>query len=487
MRKSKDILTRQLAEKIQAECTKVLYLFNTPEQNADPDAIYTHPKNVIGSLEDKIKEISKGLVKIRFVSHDYLFFRLTGCGKTFFIKEMNAFNKISKKLLEAQDFLEQLESNHEDYIVKLPDFQKISHRELIEMKDSQFRKFCEDFYDKIVVDTNQLYYPQTIEYLNNIIMDVYGGSHFHPKVFVDDSSRFILQIQTDNENKKLQEVTHKRYLLLNRKKVISHIVKCRKVYCKIYKKIKVMVQTNSIQATTAEQTVVMPSNNVINNTNIQEKAKKIAEYLVKVNNQHSDLHDFAVFSGVTSESFVANATNGAVVIRFVSDSIVLEESATGYASAFLIKFFTDKILEERLIQDISAFISRAMMLSNEDVSETTNPPIDIADNTAIDENITIVDNTAVIDNAIVNEKVRNNTSIIEAFNTLFAQNKNKIKESMKDAKTQKQRKQRLFSNLRSILHQAGYKGDERKETVLQFFTQENRKRYESLVKLTSIA
>ena len=248
-----------------------------------------------------------------------------------------------------------------------------------------------------------------------------------------------------------------------------------------------MVQTNSIQATTAEQTVVMPSNNVINNTNIQEKAKKIAEYLVKVNNQHSDLHDFAVFSGVTSESFVANATNGAVVIRFVSDSIVLEESATGYASAFLIKFFTDKILEERLIQDISAFISRAMMLSNEDVSETTNPPIDIADNTAIDENITIVDNTAVIDNAIVNEKVRNNTSIIEAFNTLFAQNKNKIKESMKDAKTQKQRKQRLFSNLRSILHQAGYKGDERKETVLQFFTQENRKRYESLVKLTSIA
>ena len=472
------VLTHQKAEQIQDECKGLLYLFNTPEQNADPDAFYTHPKNVIASLEEKIKKLSKGFVKIRFARDNYLFFRLAGCGKTFFIKETNAFNKISKKLLEAQDFLEQLESNHEDYIVKLPDFQKIKHSELMLMEERLFRKFCEDFYDKIVVDTNQLYYLPTIEALNNIIMDVFGGSQFYPKMFIDDSSRLVLQIHTDSNNEKLQEVTRKRCLLQNRKKVISHIVKCRKVYCKINNKIKVMVQTNSIQATTAEQTVVMPSNNVINNTNIQEKAKKIAEYLVKVNNQHSDLHDFAVFSGVTSESLVANATNGAVIIRYVSDSIVLEESATGYASAFLIKFFTDKILEERLIQDISAFICRAMMLSNEDVSETTNTT------TAIDENITIVDNTTV---PIANETVRNDTSIIDTFNAKFALSENKIIESMTSAKTVKQRKQRMYSNLRSILHQAGYKGDERKETVLQFFTQENRKRYDTLLELAEIA
>lgn len=480
------VLTHQKADQIHMACKRVLYLFNTPEQNADPDAIYTHPKNVIASLEDKINVLSHGLVKIRLVSHDYLFFRLADCGKTFFIKRKDAFGRISKQLLEAQDYVEQLKSNHENFISRYADFQKISHRELMEMEVSQFRKFCEDFYDKIVVDTNQLYYLPTIEALNNIIMDVFGGSQFYPKMFVDDSSRLVLQIHTDSNNEKFQEVTRKRYSLHKKEKVISYIEKNRNTYCLINEN-KKMKKIKTKQATTNEQTVVMPSINEINDMNIQAKTKKIAEYLVQVNNHHSELHDFAMFSGVSSESLIANATNGAVKFRFVADAIVLEETATGYASAFLIKFFTDEKLEKRLIQDISAFICRAMMLSNEDVSETTNTAIAIADNTAIDENITIVDNTTVIDNAIVNEKVRNNTSIIDTFNTLFVQSKKKIIESMKDAKTQKQRKQRLFSNLRSILHQAGYKGDERKETVLQFFTQENRKRYDSLVKLTSIA
>ena len=201
-----------------------------------------------------------------------------------------------------------------------------------------------------------------------------------------------------------------------------------------------------------------------NEKNNYEAAKKVAIYLVHVNNKDSELADFALFSGVTSASLVENATNGTVSARVTQEAIVLEERASGYEIAFMKKFIADSRHEERLVEDIAFFICKAM---GEIKQEPTKEDAPKKDNTDI-----VVNTTDVIDVTVIND-----------FNSTFATSESKILNYMSEVSDFKTRKLRLYSKTCEYLFDAGYKGDKHKDKVLTLLTPENRSRYDELLSL----
>jgi len=203
-----------------------------------------------------------------------------------------------------------------------------------------------------------------------------------------------------------------------------------------------------------------------NGMNNYQVAKQIAIYLVQVNNNGSELAEFAKFSGVTTASLVENATQGAVSAKVTEDAIVLEETSTGYVSAFMTKFIADSRLEERLVEDIALFISRAMSEVKPENSE------DII--------------TEVNDNSVIEDKTSENSArVIEDFNTTFAESENEIINYMSEVFDAKTRKKRLYSKTCKYLFGAGYKGDKHQDKILSLLTPENKSRYDGLLALTA--
>ena len=220
----------------------------------------------------------------------------------------------------------------------------------------------------------------------------------------------------------------------------------------------------TIKETAVEQTTTQQSNRE-NDQNNFEVAKKIAIYLVQVNNHGSALADFALFNGITSTSLVENATNGVVSARVTQDAIVLEETASGYELAFMTKFISDSHHEERLVEDIAQFISKAM----DKVKQKT--PI---------ENVPETYNTDVVDTA---DEI--DTIIINKYNSTFAARESEIHNYINDTTDFRTRKLRLYSKTCECLFCAGYKGDKNKDKVLSLLTPENRRRYDELLSLAA--
>ena len=203
-----------------------------------------------------------------------------------------------------------------------------------------------------------------------------------------------------------------------------------------------------------------------NGMNNYQVAKQIAIYLVQVNNNGSELAKFAKFSGVTTALLVKNATQGAVCARVTEDAIVLEETSTGYVSAFLTKFIADSRLEERLVEDIALFINRAM----DEVKPETSKVI-----------ISEVDDNSIIEDKTSEDSAR----VIEDFNATFEKSENEILNYMSEVSDVKTRKKRLYSMTCKYLFGAGYKGDKHQDKILSLLTPENKSRYDGLLALTA--
>ena len=215
----------------------------------------------------------------------------------------------------------------------------------------------------------------------------------------------------------------------------------------------------------AEQETASQSCNV-NGMNNYQIAKQIAIDLVRVNNEGSEIASFAKRSGITSASYVQNATNGTVCARVTEDAIVLEETSTGYISAFMTKFIADSRLEERLVEDIALFISKAMSEVKPETSEDIIPEVD--------------------DNSVIEEKTsEDSTRVIEDFNTTFAESENEIINYMSEVSDVKTRKKRLYSMTCKYLFGAGYKGDKHQDKIMSLLTPENKSRYDGLLALTA--
>jgi hypothetical protein len=466
-------LTRQKAEQIQRACIKFCKLFDTPEQKADPDAIYTLPSNQNAVEEARINELSEGHIQFRFLKEDTLFFRFQDYGKTFFLTGARAYNNICKQLLLAQNEIEQLKSHQEEFIAGIPDCQFLSSKEeLLLIDESQFCHICEVFFDKFFSSTQPLFYLPTLKAFNQSIKGIFGGEAFYPEAYIDDSSRLLLQIHTVYEDdKNMCNLTRKRLAVQKKERVVSHILECWRLFCKIEKRWNNIINLNkSTMSQTSvtkivEHTTASQSCNE-NGKNNYEVAKKIAIYLVQVNSNGSELADFAKFSGVSTALFVVNATHGAVEARVIQDAIVLKESATGYESAFMTKFISDSHLEERLVDDITLFINKAMdeikhEPSKDDAHETNN--------------------TNNVDDATL----ENDTRVVTAFNEKFAETENEIFNYLAEASDKKTRKQRIYSWLRKCLWGVGYKGNAHKVKILSLLTPENLERYNTLVELAA--
>lgn len=448
-------------------------MFDTPEQNADPDAIYTLRYNQNGIEEEQINKLSGGLVKLRLVKKDYLFFRFLEYGKTYFLTGAGAYNNICKQLLLAQNEIEQMKSHQEEFIARMQVCPFVSSKEeLLLIDESQFCHILEVLYDKFFSDTQQLFYLPTLKAFNQIIKSMFGGGEFYPEVNIDESSRLLLQIHTVYEDdKNMCNLTRKRLAVQKKEKVVSHILECWRLFCKIEKCRNNIININKstmyqtsvpkiVEHTTASQTCNE------NGKNNYEVAKKVAIYLVQVNKKESELANFAVFSGVTSASLVENATNGAVSARITQDAIVLEERATGYELAFMTKFISDSHLEERLVDDIALFISKAMDEIKYESSKDDAPATD---------NINNVDDATL----------ENDTRVVSAFNEKFAETENEIFNYLAEASNKKTRKQRIYSWLRKCLWGVGYKGNAHKVKILSLLTPENLERYNTLVELAA--
>ena len=466
------ILTLQKAEQIQSVCERICSnLFGSPQQDADSDVIYTMPHNLNAKEEEKINALTDGLVTFRLVDSNHLFFRFSDCGMTYHITGARAYNKICEKLLSVQSTINELRLSHEEFITEIEYCEPFcSANELLLLDNNQMNDICEKFFDLLVKNLEQLYYLPSLDGFNQVIKNVFGGIDFYPQAIIDQSSRVVLQIHTKcDNNKKLSELTLKR-ITVKKDVVVSHILKCWQLFCEIEMRRNANINYNKNNMTKKTQKVVEQetasqscNENGMNNYQV---AKLIAIYLVQVNNNGSELAEFAKFSGVTTASLVENATQGAVSAKVTEDAIVLEETSTGYVSAFMTKFIADSRLEERLVEDIALFISRAMSEVKPENSE------DII--------------TEVNDNSVIEDKTSENSArVIEDFNTTFAESENEIINYMSEVLDAKTRKKRLYSKTCKYLFGAGYKGDKHQDKILSLLTPENKSRYDGLLALTA--
>lgn len=496
------ILTQQKAEEIQKQCQEFCKLFHTPEQDADPDVIYTQPHNLNAIEEAKINDMTGGHVKFRLISRDCLYFKFRDCGKIYPLAGARAYNNICKKLLSVQDEVEQMRLCHEDFIrERLSCHLMNSTDDLVHQGKPVLESICEELYDCFLSDTQQLYYLPTLDFINSSIKDAFGGVDFYPELFVDDSSRIVLQLHTKYDNnsdvryEKLRKLTCKRVSILNREEIFSHIRTCLDKFMIIeksknkidnnknnYKRsMKKVVKTKAVEQTSASQ---LSRENGQNNYEI---AKKIAIYLVQINNNGSELADFAEFCGVSTASLVEHATHGAVKAMVMPDAIVLKESATGYESAFMTKFISDMSREKRLVEDLAQFINIAMSGDNHYVEkhDSTEKGRKIEaypdDETSKDETLGMK-STNGADNDVTLEV---NTGIVNAFNERFAAMDDSIIKYMSEVPDLKTRKQRLYSSMRKSLWSVGYKGDAHLATIKNLLTIENRHRYDMLLDLAA--
>ncbi len=477
------ILTQQKAEEIQNACERFSSLFDTPEQNEDPEAIYSQQHNLNAIEEERVNKMTNGLVKFRFIRKNYLFFKFSEYGKITYLKGVHAYNKIGKQLLLVQNEVEKMKLQHDEFIAQKQIQQLMSStEELLHKEKEQIWQICEKFYDELLTNTQQLYYLPSLRVFNQRIKNVFGGTEFQPVVSIDDSSRIRLQIRTKyDDDKKLYSLTCKRVVINKRDKIVSHIANCWRLFSVIAKRksnivtniININNMNNSTKSKIKEQITASQSNNE-NAKNNYEIAKKIAVYLVQVNSKESELADFAIFSGITSSSLVENATNGAVTAKVIQESIVLEETASGYESAFMTKFITDARLEERLVEDIAQFISKAMSESKQDNSQE-----ETLDKTTSSKHKTHKGN----DEESIDMEV--NSNIVKDFNAKFANRESDIMKYMCEAADKKTQKQRLYSSVRKTLWSAGYKGNAHKTKILSLLTPENKQRYNMLLELTA--
>ena len=467
------ILTQQKAEQIQSECIKICSnLFGSPQQDADSDVIYTQPHNLNAKEEDKINALTDGQVTFRLVKSDYLFFKFSECGRTHHITGARAYYKICEELLSFQSTIDELRLHHEEFVTEIKRCKPFcSACEMLLLNDNQMNDICEKFYDLLSINLEQLYYLPSLDGFNQVIKNVFGGIDFYPQVIIDQSSRIVLQIHAKcDDNKKLRELTQKR-IKVERDKVVSHILKCWRILCEIEMRRNANINNNNkhimnkkTQKVVEQETASQSCN--VNGMNNYQVAKQIAIYLVQVNNNGSELADFAKFSGVTTASLVENATQGAVCAKVTEDAIVLEETSTGYVSAFMTKFIADSRLEGRLVEDIALFINRAM----DEVKPETSKVI-----------ISEVDDNSIIEDKTSEDSAR----VIEDFNATFEKSENEIINYMCEVSDVKTRKKRLYSMTCKYLFGAGYKGDKHQDKILSLLTPENKSRYDGLLALAA--
>lgn len=467
------ILTQQKAEQIQSVCERICSnLFGAPQQDADSDVIYTMPHNLNAKEEEKINALTDGLVTFRLVDSNHLFFKFSDCGRTYHITGARTYNKICEKLLSVQSTINELRLSHEEFITEIEYCEPFcSANELLLLDNNQMNDICEKFFDLLVKNLEQLYYQPSLDGFNQVIKNVFGGIDFYPQAIIDQSSRVVLQIHTKcDDNKKLSELTLKR-ITVKKDVVVSHILKCWQLFCetemqgnKNINKFRKTDMTKKTQQVVEQGTASQSCNE--NGMNNYQVAKQIAIYLVQVNNNGSELAKFAKFSGVTTASLVKNATQGAVCARVTEDAIVLEETSTGYVSAFMTKFIADSRLEERLVEDIALFINRAM----DEVKPETSKVI-----------ISEVDDNSIIEDKTSEDSAR----VIEDFNATFEKSENEILNYMSEVSDVKTRKKRLYSITCKYLFGAGYKGDKHQDKILSLLTPENKSRYDGLLALTA--
>ena len=466
------ILTQKKAEQIQSVCERICSnLFGAPQQDADSDVIYTIPHNLNAKEEEKINALTDGLVTFRLVNSNHLFFRFSDCGRTYHITGARTYNKICEKLLSVQSTINELRLSHEEFITEIEYCEPFcSANELLLLDNNQMNDICEKFFDLLVKNLEQLYYLPSLDGFNQVIKNVFGGIDFYPQAIIDQSSRVVLQIHTKcDDNQKLCELTQKR-ITVKKDEVVPYILKCWQQFCTSMKKrnntINNIDQTmkNSMTKIVEQGTASQSSNE--NGMNSYQIAKQIAIDLVRVNNEGSEIASFAKRSGITSASYVQNATNGTVSAKVTDDAIVLEETSTGYVSAFMTKFIADSRLEERLVEDITQFISRAMSEVKPETSEDIIPEVD--------------------DDSVTEEKTSKDFArVIEDFNTTFKKSENEIINYMSEVSDVKTRKKRLYSITCKCLFGAGYKGDKHQDKIISLLTPENKSRYDGLLALAA--
>lgn len=451
------ILTQQKAEQIQSECVKICSnLFGATRKNADSDVIFSLPHNLNAKEEEKINALADGQVTFRLVNSNHLFFKFSDYGRTYHITGADAYNKICEKLLSVQSTINELRLSHEVFITEIEHFKPLcSAKDLLLLDNNQMNNICKKFFDLLFRNLEQLYYLPSLDAFNHVIKNVFGGIDFYPQVIIDQSSRVILQIHAKcDDNKRLSELTLKR-IAVKKDMIVSHILKCWRLFCEIEmrrsknnninsKKTFVM---NKKRKKIVEQGTASQSCNE-NGMNNYQVAKQIAAYLVQINNNGSELADFAKFCGVSTASFIKDKTQGAVFARVTEDAIVLEETSTGYVSAFMTRFIADSRLEERLVEEIARFINRAMSEVKPETSEVI---------------ITEVDDNSVIEDKESEDSAR----VIKDFNTTFAEKENEIINYISEVSDVKTRKIRLYTMTCNFLFDAGYKGDKHREKIRQ--------------------
>lgn len=460
---------------LQNECLSVRHhLFYNNNVGYDYNYMSFAPVDETLEEERRINILSDNIVRFSFYSHRSLSFQLGESTKRYYIKASHNFGALDvKDTSKTNPYLRvsrELSKALTEYDTMVSFYNSFNWTSFAKKKPS-----VEDCLEN---DTSSRTNAKSLfHHINEIPLDYY---HFTPlRMIYNECARsaspsICLTIEVDECSR-----------------IYCHFVGAAYEGARLYFEEKSFEKDLEKEFNNLNNTFKMKEyNNFTTNTtnnsieaNVNVDVNLIVSCLISVMDENSDISRFCRSMNITVSKVLESATKNVISCTIQDGRMELIESVTNSTLSFILSSDTEKNRKT-----MSCHISYMLSIANNSSKDTESVAID--DKPTCDKTEASCSTTWQVSNSSdscanhaerLYENYAEDGNVSEKFNELFRGQIESIRNKLSLSKSKGNRKQKLFSSLRSIATQAGYKGDHKQGTIVGLLDSQSRIEYDKLL------